>query len=154
MASDTIDHGTLSKLVEAGAVRGAHIVGQPGGWAVMVKYGMHERPLATKNTRAVRLFRRFETLVSYLKNMGLSQYDVDAANFDQAATSTAKRPDRAAALKRAHEAAAYDAWFRAQVQEALDDPSPPISDEDASAHMERVFVELEKAATKKKKAVA
>ncbi|MBJ7263300.1 MAG: hypothetical protein JHC61_05985 [Burkholderiaceae bacterium] len=61
-----------------------------------------------------------------------------------------KRPDRAAALKRAHEAAAYDAWFRAQVQEALDDPSPAISNEDASAYMERVFAELESKATKKR----
>ena len=28
--SETIDHGTLSRLVEAGAVRAAHVVGQPG----------------------------------------------------------------------------------------------------------------------------
>ena len=46
MAAETIDHGTLSRLVEAGAVRGAHIVGQSGGWVVLVKYGMTERPLA------------------------------------------------------------------------------------------------------------
>ncbi len=65
--AETIDHGTLSHLVEAGVVRGAHIVGQPGGWAVMVRYGMHERPLAAQRSRNVRLFRKFETLVSYLK---------------------------------------------------------------------------------------
>ncbi len=29
-------------------------------------------------------------------------------------------------MKRAHEAAAYDTWFRAQVQEAIDDPRPSI----------------------------
>ena len=28
----------------------------------------------------------------------------------------------------------YDAWFRAKVQEALDDPRPPISGEDVEAY--------------------
>ena len=32
-----------------------------------------------------------------------------------------KRPDRAETLKRAHEAAEHDAWFREQVQLALDE---------------------------------
>jgi hypothetical protein len=30
ITADTIDHATLERLVEAGAVRGANIVGQPG----------------------------------------------------------------------------------------------------------------------------
>ena len=84
MATETIDHGTLSRLVEAGVVKGAHIVGQSGGWAVVVKYGLTERPLAAQRTRQVRLFRRFETLVSYLKDMGIARYEVDAAGFEVA----------------------------------------------------------------------
>ena len=79
MATETIDHGTLSRLVEAGVVKGAHIVGQSGGWAGVVKYGLTERPLAAQRTRQVRLFRRFETLVSYLKDMGIARYEVDAS---------------------------------------------------------------------------
>lgn len=78
--SETIDHTTLSHLVEAGAVLDLHIIGQPGGWAVMVKYGMHERWLATQRSRQIRIFRRFEALVSYLKGVGLSQFDVDATH--------------------------------------------------------------------------
>lgn len=132
--TETIDHGTLSRLVEAGAIRGAHIVGQPGGWAVMVRYGMHERPLAAQRSRNVRLFRRFETLVSYLKGVGIARYDVDAANYDPDTLQATRRPDRAAALKRAHEAAAYDSWFRAQVQASIDDPRPSVSDDEARAH--------------------
>jgi len=144
MASNIIDHSTLSRLVEAGAVRGAHIVGQPGGWVVMVRYSMHERLLAAKNTRAVRVWRRFETLASYLKGIGLTQFDVDAANFDQDAVTTAKRPDRAEALKKAHEAAAYDAWFRAEVQKELDDPSPELTHEESQVDMKKFFAGLEK----------
>lgn len=131
--TETIDHGTLFRLVEAGAVSGVHIVGQRGGWAVMVRYGTHERPLAAQRSRQVRLFRRFETMVSYLKDVGIGQFDVDAANFDPQATKRI-RPDRSDALKRAHEAAAYDNWFRAQIQASLDDPRPNIPDTEVKAH--------------------
>lgn len=131
--ADTIDHSTLSRLVEAGAVRGAHIVGQSGGWAVMVKYGMTERPLAAQRSRQVRLFRKLETLVSYLKAIGIARFDVDAANYDASTATAPRRPDRSEALKRAHEAAAYDTWFREQVQASIDDPRPSISDEEARA---------------------
>jgi len=41
MATETIDHTTLSRLVEAGAVRGAHIVGRNGGWAVTILRVLH-----------------------------------------------------------------------------------------------------------------
>ena len=137
MATETIDHSTLSRLVEAGAVRGAHVVGQNGGWAVMVKYGTHERSLAAQRSRQVRLFKRLETLVAYLKGVGLAHFDVDAANFDPDAHKTHTRPDRAVALKRAHEAAAYDQWFRDQVQASIDDPRPSVPDED----VRRVFAD-------------
>src|SRR6218665_280145 len=76
----------------------------------------------------VRLFRGFETLVSYLKGVGIARFDVDAANFDPQ-TTRPSRPDRSDALKRAHEAAAYDTWFREQVQASIDDPRPSIPGE-------------------------
>ena len=131
--AEAIDHNTLSQLVEAGAIQGTRIVGQLGGWSVMVRYGTHERPLTAQRSRNVRLFRRFETLVSYLKGIGIARFDVDAAGYDPN-TDTARRPDRSEALKRAHEAAAYDAWFRGQVQAGIDDPRPSVSDDEARAH--------------------
>ena len=42
--ANTIDHATLERLVEAGAVRGASVIGQPGGWGVVVQYGMTGSP--------------------------------------------------------------------------------------------------------------
>lgn len=134
MNTETIDHTTLSRLAEAGAVRSAHIVGQKGGWGVLVKYGMTERALAAQRSREVRIFSKFETLVRYLKGVGIARFEVDAVDYDPAALKTTRsRPDRAVAMKHAHEAAAYDKWFRAQVQEALDDPSPSISHEQVQA---------------------
>lgn len=47
---------------------------------------------------------------------------------------TARRPDRAEALKLAHAAAAHDAWFREQVQASIDDPRPSVPDDEVRAH--------------------
>src|SRR5690349_14589699 len=123
MTAETIDHSTLSRLVEAGAVEAAHVVGKTGGWSVVIRYGKTERPLAAQRSRQVRVFKRMESLVSYLRDVGISQFDVDAADY---VPGTASRPDRAAALRRTHEAAEYDKWFREQVGEAIreaDDPN-------------------------------
>lgn len=127
--SHTIDHMTLERLVEAGAVHGASIVGQPGGWSVIIKYGMTERALAAKRG-AVRVFRKFETLVGYLKDIGIACYQVDASKFDPVAVNTErKRVDASERMKDAHEAASYKGWLTQQVQEALDDPRPSVSHE-------------------------
>lgn len=105
--SDTIDHGTLERLVEAGEVSCASIVGRSGGWSVLV--------------------RKFETLVGYLKSIGIVTYQVDASGFDQVALKTdRKRTDAAARLKNAHEAASYDGWLAKEVQDAIDDPRPSV----------------------------
>ena len=145
MNTETVDHHTLIRLVEAGAVRGAHVVGQKGGWAVLVRYGMQERPLAAQRSRNVRLFRRFETMVSYLKGLGIARFDVDAAEYDPDPLQSTRRPDRAEALRRAHAAAAYDAWFREQVQASLDDPRPSVPGDIARDHFAQRLEALLKA---------
>ncbi|NHZ66928.1 antitoxin PaaA2 family protein [Massilia genomosp. 1] len=131
MTIETIDHTNLTKLAEAGVVRSAHVVGQAGGWAILVKYGMTERALAAQRSHQVRIFRKLETLVEYLKGVGIPRFDVDAVNYDPHSTTTAKRPDRAAAMKDAHAAAAYTKWLKAEVQEAIDDTSPTIQHDEA-----------------------
>ena len=126
-STNTIDHATLERLVEAGAVRGASIVGQPGGWGVVIQYGMTERALAAKRG-AVRIFRKFETLVGYLKGIGITRYQVDASHFDPVVHKTERtRVDAAERMKNAHQAAAYTVWLTQQVQEAIDDPRPSVS---------------------------
>lgn len=133
IATDTIDHVTLERLVEAGVVRGAHIVGQPGGWGVVIQYGVIERALAAKRG-AIRIFRKFETLVSYLRGIGITKYQVDASHFDPVAFKTdRKRTDAADRMKNAHEAAAYKGWLTQQVQEAIDDPRPSVPHSEVAA---------------------
>ncbi|WP_193087957.1 hypothetical protein [Advenella sp. FME57] len=131
--SECIDDTTLSKMVETGVVHGVHVIGQAGGWTVMVNDGAHKYPLATRNISVVRVWRRFETLVSYFKDIGLTQFEVDAANFEQDSTSRAKRTDQIEALKMAHEATDHDTWFREQVQASIDDPRRSIAHEKVKA---------------------
>lgn len=131
MTTETIDHATLTKLTEAGVVRSAHVVGKVGGWGVMVKYGMTERALAAQRSQQVRIFRKLETLVEYLKRIGIPRFDVDAVNYDPQSMIATKRPDRAEAMKDAHAAAAYTKWLKAEVQEALDDTSPTVPHDEA-----------------------
>ncbi|MGR9249872.1 hypothetical protein [Rhizobium leguminosarum] len=123
MTTGTIDHATLSRLVEAGALHAVHVVGKTGGWSVVIRYGKVERPLAAQRSRQVRVFKRMDALVSYLTNVGISRFDVDASDY---VPESASRPDRDAALRRTHVAAEYDKWFREQVEEAIreaDDPN-------------------------------
>ena len=144
MTRSTIDHATLAQLAGAGAIDRTLVVGQTGGWSIVVRYGKSEHPLAAQRSRQVRLFKKMETLVSYLRDVGISQFDVDASDY---AAEPAKRPDRAEALKRAHEAAEHDRWFREQVQIGLreaDDPNTVwISNEDMEKEWEEMRVELE-----------
>jgi hypothetical protein len=85
-----------------------------------VKYGVAERFLSAQRSGKLRLFRKLETVMAYLKELGINRFGVDAGGYDAAEAKTRhKRPDRAKALKRAHAAAEHDAWFREQVQQAI-----------------------------------
>ena len=125
MNTEMIDHTTLTRLVEAGAIHATVVVGQPDGWNVSVKYGTTERLLGAQRSRQVRLFRKLETVVAYLKAIGISHFEVDTANYEPDTSNHRSRPDRAEALRHAHEAAAHDQWFRAQVEAALKEADSP-----------------------------
>ncbi|MGL4933015.1 MAG: hypothetical protein ACRC4P_06780, partial [Aeromonas sp.] len=78
---ETITHPTLVQLVAAGAVRVVVAVGQPGGWTLLVRYGLAERALAAQRSKQLRVFRKLDTLVLYLQEIGVSRFEVDAAGF-------------------------------------------------------------------------
>src|SRR5690606_32345576 len=146
MSTHTIDTATAKRMADAHAIGGASIVGQAGGWSVMLKLGRVEKPLGTQRTDKPRTWRSLDTCMQYLREeLQIVRIDMlDASNYSAGKASSRQRPDSAARLKRAHEAAAYDAWFREQVQASIDDPRPSLSNEEANAHMERVFAQLEK----------
>ena len=139
ITANTIDHVTLERLVEAGAVRGADVIGHAGGWGIVVKYGMTERALAARRG-AVRTFRKFGTLVGYLKGVGISQFQVNAADFDAAALKTSRvRPDSAQRMRSAFEASAHTEWVQHKAAQSLADTRPPVSHELAMSSVQAVI---------------
>ena len=118
----TIDTAMARRMVEACAIRGASIIGQPGGWSVMIKMGLAEKPLGTQRTDKPRTWRSLDTCIEYLRNeLKIFRIDsLDASNYDSATAPRQTRKDAAERMKHAHEAAAYDKWFRAQVQIGID----------------------------------
>ena len=129
----TIDHGTLRRLVNAGANVGAEVVGAAGGWGVVINYGRASQTLAATRGKP-RTFRQFETLASYLKDLGITEYHVNSAEFAPDAAPPNQSDKRSATaserMKHAHKAAAYDTWFREQVQASIDDPRPSVDDDE------------------------
>ncbi|TAN26315.1 MAG: hypothetical protein EPN31_13745 [Castellaniella sp.] len=139
----TIDTATARRMAEAGVIRGVSIVGQPGGWSVMLKTGRQEKPLGGQKTDRPRTWRSLDTLTEYLrKDLSIVRIDgIDATHHSSEDAHRPGRPDAAARMKRAHEAAAYDAWFRDQVdagiEEADNRATQWISHEESVARMHR-----------------
>jgi hypothetical protein len=87
--------------------------------------------------------------LNLLRKLGLVVGSFDVACWNPEQKSTARtRPDRTEALKRTHEAAEHDKWFRAQVEEAIkeaDDPNTKwVMHEDAEASWAKKRAELVK----------
>ncbi|AZN38001.1 hypothetical protein [Iodobacter ciconiae] len=81
MTSKTIDHNTLARLIEAGAVHRASIIEQKGDWGSVIQYNMTERTLAARRG-SVRIFKKLETLVGYLKDMGPAKFQIAATLYE------------------------------------------------------------------------
>lgn len=101
---DLIDSKAVKTLVEAQAVRAATVLGQPGGWAVLVRYGAVERAVAAQKSRRMRLWRNLNTVAAFVRDeLGLPRFEVDAVDHDPGALDRS-RPDTAARQRQAHEA--------------------------------------------------
>ena len=141
MTTHTIDTAMARRMVEASAIRGASIIGQPGGWSVMLKMGMIEKPLGTQRSDKPRTWRSLDTCMAYLRSeLSIVRVDtLDASNYSNSDSTRRPRLDAAERMKRAHEAAAYDAWFREQVQAAIEDPRPSIPHEQVMADIQALI---------------
>lgn len=151
--SNTIDTAMAKRMVEASAIRGASIIGQPGGWSVVLKLGLQERPLGAQRTDRPRTWRSLDRAVAYVKDeLHIARFDLlDATNHSEGEPVSGSSPVAAAErLRHAHEAAGHDKWFRAQVAEAIKEADAPdaqwVSDSDAKASWKKQRAELVKRA--------
>ena len=152
----TIDHGSLRRLVDAGAEVGAEVIGVAGSWGVVITYGRASQTLSAARGQP-RTWRQFETLAGYLKQLGITEVRVHTAEFTPGPI-TGKRDKRSTAasdrMKRAHQAAAYDTWFRGQVQASIDDSRSSVDDDQARMRFAVKRAALAKRATVPKGAAA
>lgn len=110
-----IDHRTLANLVRTGTVRETQVLGQPGGWAILVKTGMIEQLLAATRSGKPRLFKQLHSLIDYLREIGIVKFSVDAANWAPEMFKT-RRPDKAEEMRNLHAAGqAYEDWLQREL---------------------------------------
>ena len=119
-AIQKLTHATLAQLTRAGAVSELRAVGVRGGWELAVSFGAEaDARLAAQRSGEVRLFARFESLVSYLKGLGVERFAVDSSGFADETAPERRRPDRAEALRRAHRAAVQETPIPPELEAAL-----------------------------------
>jgi hypothetical protein len=85
-------------LVEAGHITAAVLVGQKGGYRIVVQHESNNRVLCSARG-PVRVFASLDTAVPYLKGLGLSEFIVNASQFVPGRLRS-PRPDRSEAMKR------------------------------------------------------
>jgi hypothetical protein len=83
--------------------------------------------LATTHGNRPRAFRNPAKAIEVLHLMGAHRVEVDTKAWSpaQASVEGRKRPDTAERQRRAHQAAAHDAWFRQQVALAVEEADSP-----------------------------
>lgn len=129
MTAETIDTAMARRLVDALAIQGASIIGQPGGWSVMLQLGTTQTPLGVQRSDKPRTWRSLDRCVDYLKNeLRISRFDLlDATLHSDVPAPGKPRSDAAQRMRQTHQAAAYDKWFRAQVAQGLQEADDPAT---------------------------
>jgi hypothetical protein len=140
---------TLSQLratTDAGGISGVTVKAQGGRFFVQILTRKGDAVLSKTRSAEPRCFANPFQAINLLRNIGIMSgaYDVSQYSPHQKEI-TRTRPDRAEAMKRTHEAASHDAWFREQVAASVDDPAPSVDDEDAR----QMFARRRKALAKK-----
>src|SRR3546814_8246120 len=124
-------------MAEAGTILGVSVIGQPGGWSVILKMDRTQKPLGAQKADRPRTWRSLDTLTEYLRK-DLHIVHIDAVDGTHYSSAGATRPDAAARMKRAHEAAAHDAWFRAEVDAGIKEADDPATEWRSEAHTSEV----------------
>lgn len=136
---DLIDSKAVKELVAARALRGATVLGRPGGWGVLVRYGNAERVVAGQKSRRMRLWRHADSAIGFVRSeLGMDRFDVDAQDY-RPEESERRRPDASERLKRQQAVIEHDRWFRSQVQDAMnaiaEGANPLVAEDDLAKRL-------------------
>ncbi len=134
--------------VDTGGILSVVLKAIGAGFAIYAETRRGDVVLVDTRKKQPRVFGDPRRALSLLREMGIRKAAIDAVDWkpEQDGLLRRARPDKSAALKATHEAAAYDKWYREQVDAAIqeaDDPDTPwISNEDARKSAARLRAEL------------
>jgi hypothetical protein len=124
MHRDILNRAQLQSLAASGEEFAASVVGADGKWRIFIHAAEGVRALSDAcgdahmdEPVALNSLADVERL---LRELGVVQFEVDGSSLDRAMSPPPATADQE-----------YDDWFRAQVQEALDDPRPAIPHDEA-----------------------
>ena len=81
MKAKGVDETTTQTLVTAGAVRGARVTAQGREWSVEIQTGAGEWVPLVAARGHVRVWKSLDTLVRWLRDLGIAQFSLDARAF-------------------------------------------------------------------------
>ena len=120
MNAGTFDYADVRALVNSEEEYDVSVVGTNGEWRVFIHARSDVRALSDVSGGLPVVLATLSDVELELRELGVLHFEVAASRADSCADAPVTETDPE-----------YDAWFRAQVQEALNDPSPPIPHEEA-----------------------
>ncbi|MEY3123380.1 hypothetical protein [Nitrosomonas mobilis] len=136
MQSMTLEQ--LRATARAGGVVGVTLKGQGSGFfmEIATRSGQDAFLVKARSTEP-RRFGSPNSALIVLRDLGIAVVQLDATNWnpDQKVV-TQNRDSRAQAMRQAHEAAAYNQWLAAEIQEAIDDPRPSVAHDEVMVRMD------------------
>jgi hypothetical protein len=115
-----LDHNKLLELVNAGAIEQVTARGADGAWALTFAYHHKIYALTAIRSKELRRFARVDSVLSYLRDMGVSEFRVDVSGAEHAYNHSRRRPDLANAMRETHASAAEHKRWLEEALEAMD----------------------------------
>jgi hypothetical protein len=135
MARMSFDLAQAGAAVKAGGIHSAVVRAEQGSFFVELETldsGVVD--LVTKNERTRRAFRDPGQALKIVRTLGVVQgrFALEAWDATAPRDKAWKRPDTAAQMKvthqRAQDAEAYDAWYRAEIEQGLKEADDPATE--------------------------
>lgn len=135
MRSMTIDQ--LRAVSNAGGVEGVTLKGQGGAFLVQITTRSGGAVLAKARSTQPRRFGNPAAALNVLREIGITagRFDASEWNPEDKEDSPGNR-GRAEAMRKAHQAAAYNTWLATEIQASIDDPRPGIPHDEVMAEMD------------------
>ena len=119
-----IDGDLVRGLAAARQIRGATIVGRPGGWSVLVRYDGEERLVAGDRSEKAQVWGALDGAAGFVRSeLGLVRFDVDAAA-DMPPRPEEARPEGDASPLPSQRTD-YEEWARRDIEAALREAEDP-----------------------------